>query len=348
MNMEELARLAGVSKGAVSLALNGKPGVGAETRKRILHLAETYGYTGRGRAAAAEGSPRTLRFLVFTNAGLVHEEYYQQPFFRELIHHIEERCRMAGYSLIFSTIEEKHYEQGIQTLMEERTSGVILLGTSLDASRIADLAEKLPGLIVLDTCFDWLPVPFVEINNYMGAYQAGSYLARQGHRRVGYIASEERIHNFEERRRGFMAAMAEVQAKVQASHILAVPPTIISSQAPLRDKLQQLLDNGQPLPTAWFCECDYIAISAMKALGELGLSVPEDVSVVGFDNINESQIVTPELTTVHVEKERMAAWAVDLFTASLHSRPAVSTKVKVDTRFIERGSCRRIETSKEQ
>lgn len=345
MNMEELARLAGVSKGAVSLALNGKPGVGPETRGRILRLAETYGYTGRGKAAAAEANPTTLRFLVFTNAGLVHEEYYQQPFFRELIHHIEERCRMGGYSLIFSAIEEKHYEQGIQSVMEEPTSGVILLGTSLDAARIADIADKLPGLIVLDTCFDALPVHFVEINNYMGAYQAGTYLTGHGHRRIGYIASEERIHNFGERQRGFMDAVAEAQADIPRSNMLAVPPTLFSSQGPLRDKLQRLKDSGQPFPTAFFCECDYIAISAIKALGELGFSIPEDVSVIGFDNINESQIVAPELTTVHVEKERMAAWAVDLFTASLHRQPAVSTKVKVDTLFIERASCRRLEPS---
>ncbi|NQX45482.1 LacI family DNA-binding transcriptional regulator [Paenibacillus tritici] len=347
MNMEELARLAGVSKGAVSLALNGKPGVGQETRERILRLARESGYTGhskgKGKTAAAEANATTLRFLVFTNAGLVHEEYYQQPFFRELIHHIEERCRMGGYRLMFSAIEEKHYEQGIRTIMEEPTSGVILLGTSLESSRIADIADKLPGLIVLDTCFDALPVHFVEINNYMGAYQAGTYLTGHGHRRIGYIASEERIHNFEERQRGFMAAMAEAQVEIPRSSLLAVPPTLFSSQGPLRDKLQHLKDSGQPFPTAFFCECDYIAISTIKALGELGFSIPEDVSVIGFDNINESLIVTPELTTVHVEKERMAAWAVDLFTSSLGVPPVVSTKIKVDTLFIARSSCRRLE-----
>lgn len=246
---------------------------------------------------------------------------------------------------MFSALEEKNYEQGIQSVMEEPTSGVILLGTSLDAARIADISDKLPGLIVLDTCFDALPVHFVEINNYMGAYQAGTYLTGHGHRRIGYIASEERIHNFGERERGFMDAMAESQVEIPRSSLLAVPPTLFSSQGPLRDKLQQLKDSGQPFPTAFFCECDYIAISAIKALSELGFSVPEDVSVIGFDNINESQIVAPELTTVHVEKERMAAWAVDLFTASLHRQSAVSTKVKVDTLLIERASCRRLEPS---
>lgn len=80
MNMEELAKLAGVSKGAVSLALNGKPGVSQDTRERILRLAKELGYTGKGRAAHADPNGRSLRFLVFTNAGLVHEQYYQQPF----------------------------------------------------------------------------------------------------------------------------------------------------------------------------------------------------------------------------------------------------------------------------
>ncbi|MFD1908881.1 LacI family DNA-binding transcriptional regulator [Paenibacillus rhizoplanae] len=217
----------GSPKGAVSLALNGKPGVGPETRGRILRLAETYGYTGRGRAAAAEANATTLRFLVFTNAGLVHEEYYQQPFFRELIHHIEERCRMGGYSLMFSALEEKNYEQGIQSVMEEPTSGVILLGTSLDAARIADIADKLPGLIVLDTCFDALPVHFCRDQQlYGGAYQAGTYLTGHGHRRIGYIASEERIHNFGERQRGFMDAMAEARVEIPGSSLLAVPPTL--------------------------------------------------------------------------------------------------------------------------
>lgn len=342
MNMEELAKLAGVSKGAVSLALSGKPGIGQDTRERILRIADEVGYTLKKQKAPGESNGRSLRFLVFTNDGLVHEEYYQQPFFRELIHHIEERCRTKGYTLIFSAIEQNSYEQGIQTVMNERTDGIILLGTNLHGSRISDIADKLPNLVVLDTCFESLPVHFVEINNYMGAYQAGKYLAELGHQQLGYIASEERIHNFDERKRGFLSAMAEHHLEISTSNIVSVPPTMFTSQGPLREKLRKLMDNGQTFPTAFFCECDYIAISTMKALTELGLSIPEDVSVVGFDNINESLVLTPELTTVHVEKQQMAHWAVDLLT-SLHTNSGVSAKIKIDTRFMERSSCKRLD-----
>lgn len=93
-----------------------------------------------------------------------------------------------------------------------------------------------------------------------------------------------------------------------------------------------------------FCECDYIAISAIKILGELNYRIPEDVSVVGFDNISEARIVSPELSTVHVEKERMAHLAVDLMIQSIESNQAVKTKIKVDTQFIARGSSSHKET----
>ncbi|MEC0167465.1 substrate-binding domain-containing protein [Paenibacillus graminis] len=152
------------------------------------------------------------------------------------------------------------------------------------------------------------------------------------------------MHNFDERKRGFLSALAEHHLDISKSNILAVPPTLFSSQLPLREKLRKLMDNGQPFPTAFFCECDYIAISTMRALAELGFSIPEDVSVVGFDNINECLILTPKLTTVHVEKQQMAQWAVDLLTSPFHTSSAVSAKIKIDTRFMERSSCKRLKS----
>lgn len=174
-------------------------------------------------------------------------------------------------------------------------------------------------LVVLDTCYETLPVHFIEINNVMGAYQAGAHLAGLGHRNIGYIASNVRIHNFEDRKRGFLAALRDHQLEVAGDGFFAVAPTILSSQDELKSQLSAYLASGKPMPTALFCECDYIAISAIKTLGELNYRIPEDVSVVGFDNISEARIVSPELSTVHVEKERMAQLAVDLMIQSIES-----------------------------
>lgn len=341
MKMEDIAKLANVSKAAVSLAFSGKPGIGAETRARILQVAQEAGYVPKSRASASQArTDKSLLFLVCINSGIVLEEYYQQPFFKELIHFIEVRCREKGYSLIFSTVDIEFFDKDIQSIAEEkRSDGVIVLGTNLTRDQIEAIHAKLPNLIVLDTCYETLPVQFIEINNVMGGYQAGKFLCQMGHSSIGYIASNIRIHNFEERSRGLRQALDESGIHIRESHQLSVAPTILTSQEELKQQLEQMLKSGQSLPTAWFCECDYIAISAMKTMAELGIRVPEDTSVIGFDNISESLIVTPELTTIHVEKERMAMLAVDLLTNAIENGQQGKVKMMVDTQLIKRKSC---------
>ncbi|GFZ91987.1 LacI family transcriptional regulator [Paenibacillus marchantiophytorum] len=340
MKMEDIAKLAGVSKSAVSFALSGKPGISNKTRERVLEIARENGYTPKPRLSGIEGSVKSLSFLVFTNSGIVLEEYYQQPFFRELIHFIEERCRAKGYSLLFSTINMANFDQEIVTFAEDNQSdGVILLGTNLTPIDISEIAKRLgPSLVVLDNCFDTLPVHFVGINNRMGAYQAGSHLCQLGHREIGYIASNVNLHNFEDRKDGFQEALKKYDIQILPEHHFSVAPTMLSSQEDLKTQIKAYLATGRPLPTALFCECDYIAISAMKTLTELGIRIPEDVSIIGFDNITESQIISPELTTVHVEKQRMAQLAVDLVIESIEVGQEITSKIRVDTLFVERHS----------
>ena len=342
MKMDDIAKLAGVSKAAVSLALNGKPGIGPETRERILRIAAEHGYQPKTKTAPREQQAGTITFLVFANSGIVLENYYQQPFFRELIHYIEERCRVNGYSLLFSSIDMSKFQEEIRALADDkRSDGFIVLGTNMNKELLAQAADGLRApLVVLDTCFETLPFPFIQINNIMGGYQAGSHLCALGHRNIGYIASDIRIRNFDDRRAGFLQALREAGLQLDADNEFAVAPTILSSQEELKKQLTAYLDKGRKLPAAMFCECDYIAISAIKSLGELGFRVPEDVSVVGFDNISEALIVSPELTTVHVEKERMAHLAVDILMDAIDSGAAVASKIMVDTHLIERLSSR--------
>jgi len=342
MKMDDIAKLAGVSKAAVSLALSGKGGIGPETRDRILQIAKAHGYKPKSRTASREQQTASITFLVFANSGIVLEQYYQQPFFRELIQYIEERCRAGGYSLLFASVDMSAFDDGIRTIADEkRTDGVILLGTNLTKAMLAQVADRLNApLVVLDTYFETLPIPFIQINNVMGAYQAGQHLCELGHRDIGYIASDIRIRNFDDRRVGFVQALQENGRDLSPDHVFSVAPTILSSQDELKKQLSAYRETQRKLPTAFFCECDYIAISAIKSLIELGYRVPEDVSVVGFDNITEALIVSPELTTVHVEKETMARLAVNMLIESIESDSPVGSKAIVDTQFIVRGSSR--------
>lgn len=343
MNMEDIAKIAKVSKTAVSLALNGKPGISAGTRERILTIVRDQGYLPKPmiRADQVYGIGKTLRFIVFTKAGIVLEQYYKQPFFMELIQYLEERSRTHGYSLMFSTINIQEDQQGVQQYLTENNSkGIILLGTNLDQDIIRQIASLETNLVVLDTCFETLAVNFVVMNNIKGAYDAGCYLCDRGHEHVGYVQSDIRMYNFDMRRQGFLTALTEHQLNVSESNLFTVSPTLLGVQEDFKQQIQDRLNRNESLPTALFCECDYIAISVIKSLTEMGIRVPEDISIIGFDNISEAEVITPELTTIHVEKKVMAAHAVDMLIQMIEHDDKVKMKIIVDTTIIERASCR--------
>ncbi|WNQ14294.1 LacI family DNA-binding transcriptional regulator [Paenibacillus aurantius] len=342
MRMSDIAKMANVSIAAVSLALSGKPGISEETRAKILTIVKETGYLPRAMVKAEQvyGLAPTLRFVACTDSGIVSNHYNQQPFFMELIRHIEEQCRAGGYSLFFSSVPYDRFEEAIEELESgHKSNGILLLGTNLSRKQIELVESMQPNLVVIDTCLETMDANFIVMNNRMGAYQAGSYLLELGHRKIGYVQSNARMYNFDSRKQGFLQALSEAGVLLPGKHLFTVSPTVVTSQEELKNRLLCLKGDW---PTALFCECDYMAISAMKTLYEAGLRVPDDISVVGFDNIQEAMIVTPELTTVHVEKLKIAELAVAKLMAGTEGTELVKSKIWLDTRLVIRNSCRKL------
>jgi DNA-binding LacI/PurR family transcriptional regulator len=346
MKMEDIAKLANVSKSAVSFALSGKPGISSETREKILRIVKETGYIPRSMVKADQvygGTPSTLRFLVFTDSGFMVEQYNKQPFFMELIQYIEEQCRLRGYSLLFSSIDLGQYERDIRFIQEDsENSGIILLGTNLNKQQIEEMQKLQTNLVVLDNFVEELNVDFVVMNNVMGAYQAAEYMVKKGHQHIGYVQSDFRMHNFESRRAGFEKAQKEFGFSSSENDVFVMSPTIFSAQESFQQQVKDRLARKETLPTALFCENDYLAISVIKSLNEIGIRVPEDISVVGFDNIAESVIISPELTTIHVDKEMLAYQAVEQLIRLIENKDRVKMKTIVDTKLVERKSCKEI------
>jgi LacI family transcriptional regulator len=342
MKIEDIARLANVSKSAVSLAINGKPGISEDTRNKILKIAKEHGYiprTNKLQSLPSTTVNHTLRFVACTNSGIVHEQFNQLPFFMELIHYLEKHTRTNGYSLLYSTVPINELESGLAQLeSDHETDGIILLGTNLPEDLIRLISAKQQKLVVIDTCYETLNANFILMNNFMGAYQAARHLIELGHKRIGYVQSTSRIYNFNERQRGFLRALEEAYLTLRDEDIFTAAPTDITVQEEFINAVRQRSD----LPTALFCECDYIAISVIKSLHELGIRVPDDISIIGFDNIQESMVIMPELTTVHVEKERIAEVAVKTLIGIIENNDPISMKTLIDTRIISRNSCRAV------
>jgi DNA-binding LacI/PurR family transcriptional regulator len=343
MKIDDIAKLANVSKSAVSLALNGKNGVSQETREKILRIAQEHGYIPRPIVKADQyfqSNSKLLRFVACTNEGIVTEQYESLPFFMELINNIDKQIGSSGYSLMVSSISIENLQDEISRLeKEQKSAGILLLGTNLTPEQIKLVSSIQPNLVVLDTCFETLDVNFVVMNNVYGAYQAGKYLVELGHENIGYVESQTRMYNFDMRKKGFLQAITESGVKIAEKNYFSVNPTVISSQEEFKDKIKDRLNQ---LPTALFCEADYMAISVIKSLTELGLNVPKDISIIGFDNIFESQVITPELTTIHVKKDKIALLAVEKLIREIDNKEVEKIKLFVDTELIIRKSCKAI------
>jgi len=342
MKIKDIAKLAGVSKSSVSLALNGKPGISEETRMKIVNIAKQYGYSPRPyfKSEDIETSLKIIRFVACTNEGIVTDTFQYQPFFMELISYIEQIVSSKGYSLILSSISPNNLSQQLSRLeQQQKSSGILLLGTNISAEQINALAKQYNNLIILDSYFESINSNFINMNNILGARQAGEFLVKLGHKKIGYVKSNIRMLNFDLRKKAFFEVLEENSIFIDNKYVYSMSPTNIGINQEFKNNILKQKDD---LPTALFCECDYMAISVIKTLNTLQIKVPDDISIIGFDNIKEADIINPELTTVHVKKKEIAQYAVEKLINIIENKDEDKIKLLIDTEIVERKSCKRI------
>lgn len=339
MTIEEIAKLAKVSKSAVSLALNNKPGVSEATRDAILEIAKSNGYIPRVMVKADQvyDPIKAIRIVACIKQEVLHDGYQHEPFFSELISGLEAENRKQGYTLFFSSINTGDIAYEIITLEQElQSTGIIVIGTNLTREEVMEIHQAHPYTVIIDTCYPDCPGDFVVMNNILGAAQAAEYLIGMGHREIGYVESTVKIRNFDERKHSFVETLG--------NHGLSLSRDFTFRVNPIMDKAQQdflrILKNQSRLPGALFCESDNIAIGILKALQKEGFQVPGDISVMGFDDIPHGNIVTPGLTTVKVAKDIMGSLAIKRLIEMVEGREntAAPQKQIIDTSIVERES----------
>ena len=334
MKIEDIARLANVSKSAVSLAINGKAGVSEKTRKRILKIAEENNYIPLRNTGNRIKKKTTIRLVVCKSPDLITEQYHNLPFFNELISYLSIGVNEYPYNLVISTFDESSIIEDLKEVEKEQPSeGIILLGTNLGKKKVRLIHKYYSNLVILDTHHPDIDASFVSINNFLGGYSAADYLIQQGHKRISYIMGTPRITNFEERKSGFFSRLEEENLSIPNEYFFQLPAMEIKDGRDIREEFQKLTK----LPTAIFCENDYMAISMIKCLKTLDINVPEQISVVGFDDIQESRVISPELTTLQVNKKEMAIQALALLDKQIN-KSITSKHIQVNTSLIARKS----------
>lgn len=335
MKLEDVAKLANVSKSAASLALNGKPGISDKTREHILKVAEENNYVPLRKIRKNKTPKIKIRFVACTNGDVIPEDYYRLPFFNELLSYLSAEVSTRQHQLVSNSLPKKQLFETLYDLEKNDPSdGIILLGTNLTSAHISSIAEHFSNLVVLDTQSNDVNCNTITMNNFLGAHDATNHLLKMGHREIGYIKGIPRINNFYDRRRGFKNALAKWDIAVSELPVFYLPGMKIDI---IEEKVKQFLDFVGSV-SAIFCEDDYIAISVIKTLNKYGVKVPEDVSVVGFDDISESRVLSPELTTIHVPIIEIAKEAVLLIENGLHSNNQIKKQILINTSLVCRNS----------
>lgn len=335
LKMSDIAKLAGVSRSAVSLALNGKPGVSTETRKKIFEIIDEKGY--KPLRKRKKGGMRKLAsinlIIVSDKKGIVNRNYRSLPFFDHLVSSLTQNVSGFGGQIQIDTLMIDSLVHDLKQLLNNTVvNNAVVLGTDLREEDIKYINSKIEHVVFVDTYYADVNADFVTMNNFQGTYMAANYIVKKGYKKIGYAASNKLISNFTERRRGFSQALKEKGMNVLDKYFYSIDPTKLMPDSKIRE-----IDINN-LPEIIFCEDDYMALRLMKEFIKEGLKIPKDIALMGFDDIYEGVLVTPELTTIHVPIDQIVNQVIVQLQGQVADANWEPQKCLISTRLVERES----------
>lgn len=333
IKISDIAKKAGVSDGTVSNALNNRKGISNEKREYILQIAREMGYFRKN-----SDQDKLIRLLIVNKQAHVVGD---TPFFSELIRGIETECSGQGFELVINHVDaeilkNRRLEDILKT---DQTSGILLLGTEMEVQDLNYFRNICIPLVVLDTAFRDTNFDYVAINNVDGTYEIVEHLIKNGHTSIGIINSSHQINNFRERKNGYVHALNDNNLLLSPENEALVEPTPEGAYLDMKAFLNSFLAEfpTEKLPTAFYAVNDNIALGAIKAFNELDLSI----SICGFDDLPICELITPALTTVHVNKQYLGKTAVSRLVQKINTPDYDIQKILIATKTIQRDSVKK-------
>lgn len=290
--MRMIADRVNLSMTTVSLALRGSDTIPQTTRDRILAAARELNYAHTPRHQP-EQAP-LVRQIVFVMADSGNIPVTDNPFFGEVLHGVEAACRALDVNLIFRTLPfpTPATKPLIDSLHHLTYAGLLLAGP-FQPVVVDEIAAVVDGpLVLIDNAIPGIPYDAVVTDDVGGGYQATRHLIELGHRRIAAVLGEKERPSYVERYRGYTIACREAGITPAEPILCGFPRAYVQAA------FAQAIDSPEP-PTAFFCVNDNYAIHGIEALRERGYNVPDDISVMGFDNLSQVELATVPLTTVN-------------------------------------------------
>jgi LacI family transcriptional regulator len=325
VTINDVAAAAGVSVATVSKVINDRYGVSVATAERVKAVISELGYESSLTARSLRSHRTNVLAILVADI---------EPFSAELLKGVARAIKGSGYELIvFSGGGHGQEHAGWERRNVSRLSGTLADGVILVTPTVDDVGDSGP-IVAVDPHSGESTMPSVHADNLAGAITATEYLIALGHRRIGFLAGRPDLESAQRREQGFREALARAGIRFDPDLVRVGGYEPETSREPAR----QLLELAEP-PTAIFAANDLSAIQTMNVARALGMSVPEDVSVIGFDNIPESALTDPPLTTIDQSIQTMGEAAVRLLVDVLDAVPDRPQQITLPTKLVVRQSC---------
>ena len=329
LTIRDIAKMARVSHMTVSRALNDDPRVREETRKRILELVNKLDYRPDARARIFSSKKSHLIGLVVSSIS--------NPFYAELARGIEDKAHEQGYNVIFCSTENKpeRTETYVHLMIDAGVDGFIFASSRLHEPVVEKLIDEHFPLVLVNRKLKGEKFNYVVLNNFKGAYEITEHLINLGHRKIAIITGPPNLSTGLDRLKGYQQALRDHGIDVNGNYVIQGPFTRETGY----ERAKQLLTMKYK-PEAIFGGNDYIAMGVIDAVEELGLHIPEDIALVGFDDTEFASNQRVKLTTVSQRKYEMGNLSVQILIDYFERKETDYThRVILEPRLIIRESC---------
>lgn len=328
VTLEDVAKHAGVSRSTASLIVRNSPKVADKTREKVLQSMEELGYVYDRVAANLRSQQSKTIGIIITDVG--------NTFFAQFLFGVHRELEKHGYTALLGTTFDSldNQKRLISTMLENRVGGILLCPVSESGGETIQQVKKLDTPIVLGIReLEKLTCDYVGLDYREGAYKAVSYLLEKGHKRIAFIGGISESSTWTERLKGYKKAHMEANVKVDDNLILDSEPTREGGY----EITYNIMNQKEP-PTALFCFSDLIAFGAIMRLRKMGYEPGKDIDIVGFDNVPESEISYPPLTTISSFAKLTGEKAAKLLHERISEPKGERQRVILEPKLVERES----------
>jgi len=331
LTLEDIAKKAGVSRSTVSRVINDYPHVREDVRKRVLQIIQSTGY--HPNAAARTLASQRSWMIGFVLPRSV-SSFFSDPYFPRLTQGVAQACNQNNYTLGLFLVGTKEDEEKIFPRVSRKglLDGILVQSGQIGDQLIERLANSNIPLVIAGRPFQSDGVSYIDVDNINAAYNAVSHLILLGYRRIGMIAGPTNTTVGIDRREGFVKALIERGQNFDESFFIEGDFTEESGYYAMK----RLLDVK---PDAIFAASDIMAIGAMRAAREAGLSIPDDIAFVGFDDLPIATLLKPRLTTVRQPVNQFGIKAVEILIDLIENGVKPTRRIILDTELIIRDTC---------